>query len=92
MCLFKCITGLFSENPLAVIVLTSPKNSCNLQKKYFYPTFSSSIAKLSQKNLFLIRSEILGLLVNRLTANYEYSRSNGQNLLLLIQIKLSKKP
>ena len=41
---------------------------------------------------FLIRSEILGLLGNTLTANYGYSRSNRENLLLQIQIKLSKKP
>ena len=32
MCLFKCITGLVSENFLAVNALTSPKNSWNLKK------------------------------------------------------------
>ena len=42
--------------------------------------------------LFLVRSEILGLLVNTLTANYEYSRSNRENLALPIQMKVSKKP
>ena len=42
--------------------------------------------------LFLIRSEILGLLVNTLTANYEYSRSNRENLPLPIQMKVLKKP
>ena len=61
-------------------------------EKDFYPTFSLFWAKLSEKNLFLIRSEILGLLVKTLTANYEYSRSNRENLPLPIQIKLSKKP
>ena len=35
MCLFKCITGLLSENPLSLNVLTSPKNSWNKQKSYF---------------------------------------------------------
>ena len=39
-----------------------------------------------------MRIEILGLLVNTLTANYEYSRGNRENLPLLIQIKLFKKP
>ena len=39
-----------------------------------------------------MRSEILGLLVNTLTASYEYSRSNIENLPLPIQFKLSKKP
>ena len=32
------------------------------------------------------------MLVNMLTANYEYSRSNRENLPLPIEIKLSKKP
>ena len=93
MYLFKCITGLVSENPLAVTVLTSPKNSWNLQKSTFIILFHHSEPnKLSQKKLFLTRSEILGLLVNTLTANYEYSRSNRENLPLPIQINLSKKP
>ena len=61
-------------------------------EKNFYPIFSSFRVKLSQKKLFLIVSEILGLLDNTLTANYEYSRSNRENLQFPIQIKLSKKP
>ena len=44
------------------------------------------------KKLFLIRSQILGLLVNTLTANYESSRSSRESLQLQIQIRLSKKP
>ena len=47
---------------------------------------------MSEKKSFLVRSQILGLLVNTLTANYEYSRSNRENLPLPIQIQLSKKP
>ena len=42
--------------------------------------------------LFLRRSEILGLLGNMVTGNYVNARSNGENLPLPIQIKLSKKP
>ena len=38
-----------------------------------------------------MKSEILGLLLNTLTANYEYSGSNRDNLALPIQIQLSKK-
>ena len=60
-------------------------------EKYFDSSFSSLWPKLSLKKLFLIRSDISELLVNTLTANYEYSRSNRENLPLLIQIKLSKK-
>ena len=61
-------------------------------EKYFYPTFSSVLAKVSYKNLILIRSEILELLLNNFTGNYEYSRSNRQNLPLPIQIKLFENP
>ena len=61
-------------------------------EKYFYPTFSSFWAKLSQKRLFLIWPDILELLDNTFTANYEYSRSNREDLPLPNQIKLSKKP
>ena len=61
-------------------------------EKYLGPTFPLFWAKLSQENLFVKRSEISGLLVNTLTANYDYSRSNRENLPLPIQIKLSKKP
>ena len=39
-----------------------------------------------------MRSEILGLLVNTLNGNYEYSHSNRENIPLPILIKLSKKP
>ena len=49
-------------------------------EKNFYPTFSSFWAKLSYKKLFLIRSEILGLLDNMLTPNDEYSRINSENV------------
>ena len=61
-------------------------------EKYFYLTFSSFWAKLSWKKSFLIRSEILALLVNTSSANHEYSPSNRETLPLQIQIKLSKKP
>ena len=40
-------------------------------EKYFYSTFSSFLANLSEKKLVLVIYEILGLLVKTLTANYE---------------------
>ena len=91
MCLFKCTTGSLSEKPIAVNVLTSPQKLLQYAEKYFYPTFSSFRPKLSYKRLFLIRSEILGLLDNTLTGNYEYSRYNRENLPLPNETKLSKK-
>ena len=41
--------------------------------------------------LVLVRSEILGLLANTLTANYEYFRSNTENLPLPFQMEISEK-
>ena len=80
--LLKCIKGPASENSSPVNVLTSPKNCWNLHKKLFYPTFSS-LSHIELK--FLVRSEILGLLVNTLTADYEYSRSNRNSSNAVIQ-------
>ena len=40
------------------------------EEKYFYFTFSSFLAKLNSKKLFLITSELLGLLDNTSTGNY----------------------
>ena len=47
---------------------------------------------MSKKKIFLIRSEILGLLDKTLNANYQYSRSNRANLHVSLQINLSEKP
>ena len=47
---------------------------------------------MSSKKLCLVRYQVLGLLVNMMTANYEFSCSNRENLPLPIQINLSKKP
>ena len=53
-----------------------------MQKRTFILNFRPFEPELSEKRLFLITSEILGLLHNTLTANYEYSRINRENLLL----------
>ena len=52
MCLFNCITGLVFENPLAVNVLTSPKNSWNLQKNTFIQLFHHSEPNCVRKTDF----------------------------------------
>ena len=59
-------------------------------EKCFFPTFSSFWAKLSLKKLFLTASKILRLLVNTLTANDEYSRSNREYLRFENQINYLK--
>ena len=43
------------------------------------------------KKLFSVRSEILGLLVNTLTAVYNYSRSNTDKLPLPVRMQLPEK-
>ena len=60
-------------------------------RKILLSNFSLFLARLSLKKLFLIRSQILGLLGNTLSVNYEYSGSNREKLPLPIHIKLSKK-
>ena len=61
------------------------------ERNYFSATFSSFLAKLNYKKSFLVRSAILIQLVNTLTANYEYSRNDMDNLLLPVQMQLSLK-
>ena len=46
---------------------------------------------MSQEKSFLVKSEILGLLVNTLTSDCEYSCSNRETLSLPIQRQLSEK-
>ena len=60
------------------------------EKRYFYHTFWSFWVSLSWKNLFSVRSEIWGLLANRLAAKYEYSHSNRDNLALPTQCNYLK--
>ena len=86
-CSLKCIKAPVSQNPLAVNVLTSPKTFWNLQKR----TFINLFIIVSSKKLFFVRYEILGLLVNTLTTNCEYSRSNRENLQIPFRIELSEK-
>ena len=51
-------------------------------EKNFYPSFSSFWAKLSLEKVIFNQTETLGLLDQTLTANYENSRINRENLLL----------
>ena len=46
---------------------------------------------MSHEKSFLVKSELLRLLVNILTTYYEYSHSNKENLSLPIQGQLSEK-
>ena len=70
------------------------KESLKLLKsaeKYFYLAFSSVSVHLREKKSFSVWSEILGLLVNTLTPDYEYSLSNMDKLQLPVQMQLPEK-
>ena len=60
-------------------------------RHYYYPIFPWIWDKLSWKKSALVRSKILGLLVNTLTAEYKYSRRNMKTLTQQVQTKFSLK-
>ena len=92
MTLFKCITGLVSENLLAVNVFTESQKLMQYAERKFYPTISSFWGQIEfRKGYFLIRSEILGMRDTTFTANYEYSRINRENLPFPNSAKISQK-
>ena len=60
-------------------------------RHHYYPLFSSIRGKLSWKKCALVRSEILRLFVNTLTADDKYFRRNMQNLQGQLQKPFSQK-
>ena len=87
--LLKYIKDLVSDHPSAV--KNESQKLLKSVEKHFYSTFSSFCTKLIWRKSFLVRSAILGLLVNTPTAKYKYSHNNRENLTLPIQMQLSKK-
>ena len=63
-------------------------------RHYYYPIFPWIWDKLSWKKSALVRSKILGLFVNMLTAEYTYSRRNMQTFTQQVQtpLPLKQKP
>ena len=78
--------------PLGIEHVNESQELLKSAEKYLDPTFSSFSAKPNYKKVFLIRYETLALLVNTLTGNCDSSRSNSENLLSPILIKLFKNP
>ena len=60
-------------------------------RHYYYPIFPWIWEKLSWKKSALVRSKILGLFVNTLTAEYTYSRRNMHTFAQQFQTPLSLK-
>ena len=60
-------------------------------RHYYYPIFPWIFDILSWKKCALVRSKILGLFVNTLTAEYKYSRRNMQTFAQQVETPLSWK-
>ena len=60
-------------------------------RHYYYPIFPWIWDTLSWKKSALVRYKILGLFVNKLTAEYQYSRRNMQTFAQQVQTPLSLK-
>ena len=60
-------------------------------RHYYYPIFPWVWDKLSWKKSVLVRSKILGLFLNTLTAEYMYSGRNMQTFTQQVQTPLSLK-
>ena len=71
--------------------LMDSKHCLNLHGYYYYAIFPWIWDKLSWKKCALVRSKILGLFVNTLTAEYKYSRRNMQSFAQQVQKPLSLK-
>ena len=71
--------------------LMDSKRCLNLHAYYYYAIFPWIWDKLSWKKCALVRSKILGLFVNTLTAEYKYSRRDMQTFAQQVQTPLSLK-
>ena len=88
MWLVKCLKNLASEHLGTVNMLNSLKTCTTALPLYFFII----LAKIELANIRLSVSEILGVFVNTLTADDNYSLNNRKNLPQPIQLQLSKKP
>ena len=59
-------------------------------RKSFYTTIALIWERTSRNRLVLVRSEVLGQLVNTLTADYKHSAWNRENLPQQVQTLISK--
>ena len=85
--LLKCLKDPVSEHPLAFSALTGFKHCWNLHDgTLILLTFWN---KLRWKTSFIVRSEILGLLVKILTSDDKYSHHFRENFLQPSQMQLS---
>ena len=91
MWLLKCLKSLTSTQLSVTNVLTGSKHCLNLHGTTIILFFPWIWDKLSWKKSALVRSKILGLFVNTLTAAYTYAGRNMQTLTQQVQTPLSLK-
>ena len=89
--LLKCLKSLTLEQLSVINLLTGRKHWLNLHGTTIILFFHESGTKWSWKKSALVRSKILGLFINTLTAEYTYSRRNMQAFNQHIQTPLSLK-
>ena len=89
--LLKCLKSLTSEQLSVINLLTGSKHCLNLHGTTIILFFPWIWDKLSWKKSALVRSKILGLFLNTLTAKYTYSRRNMETLTQQVQTPLSLK-
>ena len=87
---YNSLKGPVWENPSVVNMLTSPKHCWNLNESYFYILFSLFWGELRGKTSLLVRSKILGMFLDTLTADDKYSRHYRKNFAQLIEMQLCK--
>ena len=86
----NCLTSPISEQPRIVKILKDPKHCWNLRDSSFF-IFWSLWDNLGSKKSLLVKSKVLGLFVETLTADDKYSLCNKDILQQLIQMELCKK-
>ena len=89
--LFKHLKSLVTEHYSVINILTGSKQCWNQHGTTYYPGFQWIQDLLSWKMSILVWCDILSLLVNTLTIDHKYSRSNLQNFEQQVQTPLSQK-
>ena len=87
--LLKCLKGTVLEHPLGGDLLTCRKHCWNLHEStffsFFFYLFEMNWVRKCLKISQLVRSEVLSLFVNTMTANDKYSRQYKENFVQPIQ-------
>ena len=87
----KCLKIRVPEHRCTTKVLKFKQRVLKFVRQHFYHIFPSIWRKWSRKIFLLVISEILGLFVNKSTADDKYYFRNSENLRQSIQMQLSKK-